>query len=755
MLKLTFRDITFPKRFLYQTDTDHIPLEFFDRVFPVAKRIDITLGYFSSKAIRELATSIALFVHGGGKLRIITNQFFNKEDYDNLFGNIGLEEEEKFINLFDDVNELESSLSKHDKHFFDCLKFLQAKERLEIIPVRYNSGLAHQKNFILYDSEENIVGASGSVNFTLAGIFSNSENLPIYLSWLGERDLGPIEGLIESFDKIYNKENKSFTYLEKSQLELVIQKIGNNKEVDELLIDSQELLESVSLGLKSKIEEIKRNRKEIFNEYVTRVSLLPRIPSGFVPRDYQVNAYEKWLENSKQGIFNMATGTGKTLTSLNIVLEEFKKNGFLNLFILVPTSVLLDQWIEECKYFNIINLITSKNRDYQYRLKKLSSRITEDGKAENFVFITTYSNYSGNSFQNLMNRINFPEATYIFDECHNVGTKSMLKCLPENLKYKIGLSATPQRMFDDGGNERMYSYFNSRPECFTFTYSMSKAIKNHKLCEYNYYPRFCYLNDEELVNYKSFTPRIMANLDPLTNKFNEEGERLLMLRKQIIHKASNKLNTLREIIKSLDNLDYTFIYAPEGMLVDDYEGVQEELEDRHIIKQYTDAVNALGYRARSLTGFNNDRENSLRSFKEGRLQTLVAMKVLDEGVNIPITRRAIFCSSTGNPRQFIQRRGRVLRRHDESNKKYAEIHDILVLPYNPFINKEEINPIEKRIIYSEIIRAADFAYAAKNIDELIAGELNEICRIFEINIQELIEKKWEQEKQCENEKIIA
>lgn len=751
MFNMNFKDINFPKSFSYSNLSENIPFEFFDSVFPVATEVDIILGYFSSNAIRSLAKSIALFLYGGGKMRIITNQFFNAEDYDNLFRSLDLDEENKFINLFDDLENLKNSLSSRDQHFFDCLGYLQREKRLEIIPIKYNSGLAHMKSYIFRDKEGNTISNSGSINFTYSGIISNLEKITIYTSWTNKEDAARVDEDVSIFDKIYNQKIGGYKRLSHNQLERVIPHLSNNKELDDLLKDSQEINEKVPQELLEKISKIKESRDLIFSKELVRTKLEPKKPSWFTPRDYQVFAYKKWKENSRQGIFNMATGTGKTLTSLNIVLEEYKKNGFLNLVILVPTSVLLDQWIEECRSFNIINLITSKQRDYHYKLKKLSSRLNSQGIAENFTFITTYANYSGENFQKLLQRISFPEATYIFDECHNVGTRSMLKALPREIKYRIGLSATPQRMFDEGGNQKMYAYFNSYPDCFTFTYSMSKAIQNDKLCKYYYYPKFCFLNEEELKKYKSFTPRLMANFDPQTNKFNEEGERLLMLRKQIIHKAANKLIILKDIINSLDNLDYTFIYAPEGKFIQEYEGVEEVEEDRRIIKEYTDVVNGLGYRARSLTGFNSDRENSLKSFKEGRLQTLVAMKVLDEGVNIPITRRAIFCSSTGNPRQFVQRRGRVLRKHDESNKTFAEIFDIIVLPYDPFDHNEEIIPVEKRIIYTEMLRAADFAYAAKNANELISGELNEICSVFDINLEELIEQKWQEEKRCEYE----
>lgn len=749
----SFQSIDFPKSLRYSSLGDRIPMEFFDSVFPLAKEMDMVLGYFSSSAIRELSGSIALFLYGGGKLRIITNQFYSEEDYNSLFKEVDLVDQDKFINLFKDLESLKNNLSSQDQHFFDCLKYLIKENRLELIPVKYNSGLAHTKNFILRDHFGNTIAASGSLNFTLSGIILNNESLSVYLGWEGPRFQAAIEDFTNEFQSIYNKTNKEFTYLEGQLLESKIETIGEEKDIEQIIQQSHELLKRNS-SIKEKVLALKTSREERFNRILREEKLKPIAPNWFKPRPYQIKAYNNWIKNSRNGIFNMATGTGKTLTSLNIIYEEYLKYGHVNLFILVPTSILLDQWVEECRSFNLINIITSKDTRYHEDLRRLSRRVGEEGFAPNFVFITTYANFSRKKFQLTFSKLNFPELTCIFDECHNVGSRSMNKVLPMNIKYRIGLSATPQRMFDDYGNNKMYDYFNSNPDCFTFTYGMLKAIKNNMLCPYYYHPIFVYLNEDELKDYKAFTPKLMANFDSHTNKFTEEGERLLMLRKQIIHKAVNKLTALKRLISELDDLKYTFIYAPEGNFINaDKDEFDEEEEDVRIIKEYTSAVNSLGYRARSLTGYNHDRDKSLEDFKEGRLDTLVAMKVLDEGVNIPITRKAIFCSSTGNPRQFIQRRGRVLRKHEASKKEYAEIYDLIVLPYDPFTHEEDIIPLEKRIIHSEVIRAADFAYAAINKELLMDSELNEICTYFNIDLANLMLERELNEKKCDYENI--
>ena len=169
------------------------------------------------------------------------------------------------------------------------------------------------------------------------------------------------------------------------------------------------------------------------------------------------------------------------------------------------------------------------------------------------------------------------------------------------------------------------------------------------------------------------------NYNDKTKTFSEEGKRLLIERKRIVHKAKDKLIKLETLLNSKHDFKYTFIYVPEGKEVNyDDEDIVEDKEDIKIIRDYLEVVKKAGFRAKTVTGTQNDRENSLNRFKEGRIDMLLAMKILDEGVDIPITKNAIFCSSTGNPRQFIQRRGRVLRTHD--SKSFANIWDMVVIP---------------------------------------------------------------------------
>ena len=742
---LKFRDLNIKPR--YFSGSADIPLQFYEDTFPVSKEIYLFLGYFSSNAIRELSMAFSSFILNDGVIRIITNDTYSKEDHENLILNNGFSENEnKFYSIINDYELLEKNLRQYGKHFFDCLKFLKREKRLHIQPVTFKGGNAHTKNMILFDGDD-YISTDGSTNFTLAGLTVNGERFSTRKSWYDNDHAEIVKQDLKDFIEVFEKRNTKYNYLNADSMFDVIDKIGSNKEKNELLQDSIDLLPLDNYD----IEKIRDKRQQKHVELLLRLSSNPKFPFPSGPRKYQKLAYSKWLENEKKGIFNMATGTGKTITSLNIVLNEYHKSNNYKVVILVPTVALLHQWKKECEKFNFTEaLITTKDRNWKEELKEINYDIQQLNKKRNFIFITTYATFHRQNFQALFDSIEKEGLTLIADECHNVGSNSLVKILPKKINFRIGLSATPERKYDLEGSDKMYSFFNSYPDCFTFSYSMYKAIRNETLCKYNYYPVFCSLNDEEIQHYKSYSKRLIMNYNDKTKTFSEEGKRLLIERKRIVHKAKDKLIKLETLLNSKHDFKYTFIYVPEGKEVNyDDEDIVEDKEDIKIIRDYLEVVKKAGFRAKTVTGTQNDRENSLNRFKEGRIDMLLAMKILDEGVDIPITKNAIFCSSTGNPRQFIQRRGRVLRTHD--SKSFANIWDMVVIPKISDFEDNKEYLMEKNILKSEILRVANFVYSSNNIDDFKDSELSKICKIHEIDLDSVIQENIEKDKHCDYE----
>jgi superfamily II DNA or RNA helicase len=283
----------------------------------------------------------------------------------------------------------------------------------------------------------------------------------------------------------------------------------------------------------------------------------------------------------------------------------------------------------------------------------------------------------------------------------------------------------------------MNIFFNDSPP-YTYSFSMEEAIAKGILCQYDYFPHLIELTEEELEEYIKITKKLIQFFDVETKTFknNDIATQLLLKRKQIIHKAQNKLSVFRSILKQeylrKGNLKYTFVYVPEGF-------VKNTEDDERIIQQYNQVVMQTdkSIRVSSFSGDSYDRSFVLGEFEKGNIDVLTAMKCLDEGVDIPRAEFAIFCSSTGNPRQFIQRRGRILRQHID--KKNATIHDLVVVPkINNIDRLSSTYNMEKAQVENELKRVADFAFMARNQYDAIKS-VDAICKKYDLNLFEINE----------------
>jgi superfamily II DNA or RNA helicase len=316
----------------------------------------------------------------------------------------------------------------------------------------------------------------------------------------------------------------------------------------------------------------------------------------------------------------------------------------------------------------------------------------------------------------------------IADECHNMGSPSILKKLKSiHLQKRIGLSATPERQYQEEINSTIREFFGEKPENdYTFSYSMEDAIKKEPkaLCPYRYYPQIVRLTDSEFHGYVDYTRRIVA-MHPKNEEEKDIFNRLCIARQRIIHKAENKLDIFKSILQEeyakRMNLKYTLVYVPEGLADEDVifdviktDILQETEADRNLLNLYTRTIGELfdNVPVKQFIGNTStfDRNNILKDFAKGDLQIITSMKCLDEGIDVPRSELAIFCASTGNPRQFIQRRGRVLRLAD--GKDEAVIYDLVVVP-DPS-GDDSLFKTEQSEVAKELRRIRDFAEMSEN-----------------------------------------
>lgn len=705
----------------YVPGEEYSPERFFNDGLKNSSEFDLKLGYFSSAAISVLADGFATFISQGGYMRLIINHIVSKKDKeainDGVMGNV--------IDCADLSNfqYLKSTFDEYQEQFFRCLAYMISQKRIDIriIKPRGQKGIAHTKSGQFRDGDS-ITAFTGSANFTISGLFNNIEEIKIDRSDSVDRMVQKrIAKQRKDFDAIMSGEKKGIDYLSPKDLVEAISTNYGDSDIEELL------------DVEKKLKEVKKIDTSVVTSAQEELTVAsPSFPYD-KPRDYQMLAFENWKNNGQQGLFAMATGTGKTITSLNCLLEIYKRNGYYKAIILVPTITLVNQWEKECWKFNFGNIIKvySKNAEWRSKIEllQMAEKYRKPNEpTQNFIIISTYASYARENVFSILNSFERAKVLFIADEAHNMGSPSILKRLGTiNYLRRIGLSATPERQFDEDTNKKLYRFFGAEKK-FTFEYSMEEAIQKGVLCRYYYYPHLVKLTDEEMANYVELSEKISKYFNYNSGEFDKKDEilmGLLLARKRIIHKAVNKLDAFKKIVKERyeknGNLKYSLIYVPEGNkpdyfpeadLFDKTEQVVDDALSDHLIDIYTEAVMRIDkyITVRKFVSGQKDREEILADFSKGKLQVLTSMKCLDEGVDVPRSELAIFCASTGNPRQFIQRRGRVLRKHPD--KYMAEIHDLVVAP--------EVNvtsssyKMEQSLLKGELMRVKNFSVLSEN-----------------------------------------
>lgn len=752
-------DVIWPEHRRYKSRTEWEPIGFFSDCLCNATRFDLKLGFFSTSAINVLADGFATFLYNGGRMRLIINDILSEQDKDVIEKATIGETIIPAISL-DDIATLKNTLSERGQHFFDCIAWLIKNNRIEIkvIVPKDGNGISHTKCGLFADAT-NKVAFDGSCNFSRTALIENHESITAFCDWDSVSDKYKIEDLEEDFLRTFKEEDDSVKYLDATAIRTSISTNFPDKSIKDLLQDEVELLSvnsmsdypiSVKRALQHAKEKVLKVIQRIEEEKVKTIeeSKNPRFPYYSGPRNYQVQAFENWKNNNQKGLFAMATGTGKTLTSLNCLLQIYNKTNCYKAIILVPTITLVEQWEGECKKFNFNNIVKvcSKYPQWQTEIDRIKLKETMDSSSASYIIISTYASFVRDKVFPVLNSFPKKRLLFIADEAHNMGSGRMMDKIG-GIPYlrRIGLSATPKRQFDDDGNRQLYEFFGSSKQ-FTFEYSMQEAIDNGFLCRYYYYPHIVRLTDAEMAEYMEIS-RKLAKMYSSSKKDFKKGDDilkiLLLKRKRIIQKAINKEEAFRQIVNGRytekGNLKYTLVYAPEGNRIDDnssdiYDTVEvigDDEETNHIIDKYTQIVQEISpiTTVKKFTSDSSDRDKILSDFANGDLEVLTSMKCLDEGVDVPRSELAIFCASTGNPRQFIQRRGRILRTHKD--KKYAYIHDLVVVP--EISSASETFEMERSLLEGELIRVRDFALMSENA-HISIQQLKDILEYYNLSI---------------------
>lgn len=678
----------------YRSDNeDEIIKDFYIPVLSNAVKYKRAVGYFSSAVLIQISKGISRLIENGGKMQIVASPELTEEDIEAI--KYGYELKEKVISrallrkLKEPINELEADRYNYIAH-------LIANDQLDIkialVDDGLTNGIYHEKIGIVEDYYGDIIAFTGSLNETDSAMQRNFESIDVFKSWTGDSDAKRVENKVRDFERLWNNETDRLTiyqFPEALTKEILKYKKSSYKKESEILILKEE------------------QGVYIFTNY-------PKYPEWFQIRPYQEEAIIKWKENGYKGLLNMATGTGKTFTALAATVHLWEELNYkLAIIIVCPYTHLVEQWKEDVINFNmdpIIAYSTSEQRDWANVLKNKIHRYNM-GVLPNICVITTVGTYKTKKFQDLINEIE-DKVLFIVDEAHNAGAPQFLKYLHEQFEYRLALSATPDRHYDDEGTARLKNYFNKE----VFYFGLEDAIEKGFLVRYYYEPIIVSLDDEEYVKYIEISREITRYLinDGEKIKLTKKAEMLLIQRARLIAGAKNKLKVLRELMESRKDSFYNLVYCGSTYVEDEVR--QEEIRQINAVTNILG--NELNMRVAKFTSEETraERTRIIEDFSSGdNLQAIVAIKCLDEGVNIPAIRNAYILASSTNPREFIQRRGRVLRTFP--NKKFAYIYDFITLPRD--LNKVPLaSDIELKYDYSlierELGRAKEFASLSEN-----------------------------------------
>lgn len=683
---MNFKDLKWKDRYI--SGRDDVLNSFYIPALKRSKYYYRIAGYFNSSVLSAAARGVASFIENGEQMRLVVGADITEEDA--IAINRGETTPSEIIksNLSGTLSNIEDTITKNR---LEALAWMVSTGQLEI-KIGFNqneegeilpptNSLWHEKVILFEDAEGNRIHVDGSINETTAGWTKNRESFSVHRDW-EEGQLGYANSAETEFRSVWEDSDPTSKVL------------------------------TVPKAIEDEILQYKPSTPPMSDPASVKneIELWPP----------QQRAIENWEANEYSGIFELATGTGKTLASLFAAENRLREDDVL--LILVPYKDLIDQWEGEIrtpvkKYRNPD--IIKCSSDYKWK-NELGDFILRNHEKREKIIIATMDTVVTNRFQDVITEyVPSKNLLLIIDEVHNIGSPERRKILNRVSadRGRIGLSATPERMWDVEGTDAILDYFDGK----VIEYGIEEAIDPNidgesYLCPYEYHVHFVSLTPYEREEYQEISKKI-GQLYAQKQKAGESDSidlesvddhmtRLLIKRANILKKAEAKVPTAIEITQTEDNLERSLIYCADSTQLEEVK--ERMLSNYENVCKYTSKLD------------DAQRDDALRTFKTGLVNYMVAIKCLDEGVDIPACDSAIILSSSRNPREFVQRRGRVLRKAEGKDK--AIIHDIVVLPYSlkQLENRDvEVSEVESRLITNELDRVETFRKTAINSTEVL------------------------------------
>ena len=687
----------------YESGTSDIVEDFYEPVLMASVSYDRIAGFFSSAALAIASRGLYGFIKNRGKMRLVTSPILSGEDAE-IIRKV-TESPEKLtdidlgINLTNICNEF---VDNHVKALGWMLREGLLEMRLAVITNNNRpctveeinkSGLFHQKVGILRDVDGNELSFSGSINETASAWINNDEEFKVFKAWDDSREYYQKDQ--SRFEEIWNGQRQN---LEVFDLPSAIK--------DKLIQRSSDFdIEKIS------IKQYRRSKANLFDFKNSPISLFY----------YQANALNKWKDNTYRLLFEMATGTGKTRTAVAGISRILATSKRVVVIISTPQNTLSKQWKENeveplGVHFDRSEIIDGTVKDWK---SKLSSILLDNatGFADHCVIYTTHSTASSEKFTSTMLRDLSKDSITLFvgDEVHWLGARKLRRALLSRYNFRIGLSATPSRWFDDEGSQYLVDYFGGK----NFVFSIHDALTEinpitgkHFLVNYYYHISKVGLNAEETAEYKNITQQMLrlASKIEADPEAEERYERLLEQRANIIKNADEKYNILDKLLDELNakgRIENLIIFVSPQQI----NNVMETLVQKKII--FHKLTESEGTRREKKYDGLSEREFIIKRFKSGDYQVLVGVKCLDEGIDIPSADTGILMASSTNPREYVQCIGRIVRQG--ANKTFAHLYDMCVGKVDTLDDDEQ--KLENKIKQKEIIRLTEIANNAINVTD--------------------------------------
>lgn len=675
---------------LYMLPNDPLADEVLIPGFKAAGKVDCMVGFFSSEVLASLAPGLATYITDSkNKLRLVISPLLREEDKAAIED--GLRPLDEVADWILENLTITEDLLQH--HTLKCLSWLLREERVEIKIALMKDALFHPKVW-LFENDDDLVAVHGSSNMTYAGTYKNIEQIAISRSWQDSNQQYITQKLQYEFGRLWENKDDSCVVigLPEAVRQRLLRAYAKGSPPTE---DEWRSLYERAIGIAEDPKPL---------ETVPLQSKNFEIPSWLEfekgPFGHQIQAVEAWCEAKHHGILEMATGSGKTITAMISAYRLYEKNNPLLIIVAAPYVPLIDQWCEEITQFGIkpVNLTASGSASKRAsELQKLRRRL-RTGLSDVETVVVSHDTLCTPEFLTGVEAFDCARML-IADEVHNLGRFSFINNPPEFIEFRLGLSATPIRQYDEDGTEALFEYYGP----VVFRYTLEEAI-GHCLVEYDYYVHAVYLTDSEMDEWFALTDKIKQNAwRSEDGKPDEYLAKLLRDRRALLETASGKIATLESLLKNenTEDLRHTLVYTSDKG-PDQLDSVNQLLRSRNILFHQLTAEE---------TASRDQTKRIIKSFQDGEIQMLTAKRVLDEGVNVPQIRKAFILASTTVERQWVQRRGRLLRTCNAIGKTHSVIHDLLALP--PGMD-DGLDPDARALVRSELYRAQEFARLARN-----------------------------------------